>query len=181
MKRLILTGSLALAMTLGLSSFAEAQNLRYTYAVKFVCGFADGDSSDFQPVAPGVYYTAANVYNPSKRDAFVDADVYFTFPSAGGGSDNGDSRNRLDAKTAVAFDCEDLFDEFDQNNGSNGDGFEEFFIEGVVYIWSTKPLDIMAVYTTEADSSSSSAPSVHVEHIKGRKFNRRGDAGKPVY
>ena len=35
----------------------------FQYAAKFVCGKSDGDE-----LAPGVYFTAINVHNPTERD-----------------------------------------------------------------------------------------------------------------
>ncbi len=167
MKRLILTTGLTLSLVLGLGSAAQSQSLKYTYAVKFVCGEADEDA----PVAPGVYYTAINIYITSKRDTSIDAEVYFTYPSSTSGSDYDDIDGSHDKNTAFLVDCE-VF--------ANLDSDSDFF-EGILYIWARKPLDVMAVYTTEAETGSDSAPAIHVEYIKGRKFSRRGDAGKPVY
>lgn len=163
---------IAAAALIGLSSVAHAGNKHhdhYSYAVKFVCGFADSKShhqhGTFGPVVDGRYATAINLFNPNHHKVRIEADAVSTSHHFSGSGLP--TPGHFEPKDAFKIDCDDLFHYF--STGSD-------LLKGVVYITADKRLDVIAVYTARDDRSA--GPSIDVEQVFGRKIDKHGNAGK---
>ena len=127
------------------------------YAVKFVCGEADG-----QILAQGIYTTAINIQNRNQSDD-VDAIKFrkrysIALPNEqSGGVTNFLDGAELAAGEAVEIDCPDIL----ENARGMCDGP---FCKGFANIESTDELEIVAVYSA-ADSGTGQVASIHTERV----------------
>jgi len=114
-------------------------DVEFQYAVKIVCGTAtDATGAAPSPVAPGRYFTAVNIHNPSKCDTVT---FLWKVAIAGFGQPGPISqfvRARLTPDQAMELDCP----QFSQFFPSLG------FIKGYLVIESPEELDVVAVYTS---------------------------------
>jgi hypothetical protein len=129
----------------------------FQYAAKFVCGKPGADE-----LAPGVYFTAINVHNPTERDVAFRKKVAI----AGRGEEPGRVSEFFDARLgpdeALEIDCPDI-----RRHAPEG----EDFLKGFVVLESETELDVVAVYT--AAGGDGGVETLHTERIPPR----RGQAG----
>jgi CARDB len=129
------------------------------YAAKFVCGKPGGDE-----LAPGVYFTAINVHNPTERAVPLRKKIAL----AGGREQPGPVSQFFDAKLGpdevLEIDCPDI-----REHARVG----EEFLKGFVVIESEVELDIVAVYTAAGEDGQ--VETLHVERVRPR----RAQAGLP--
>jgi hypothetical protein len=158
----------ALAITLAVialgASAAHAQvNFKFEYAAKFVCGLsalAPGAVPGTLPVAPGYYYTAVNVHNPSTTDLNqIQKRFVIALPGEAVGRKSGFTHEDLRADDAMEIDCPDIARRLDIGIGR--------FVKGFVVIRSTAELDIVAVYAS-AISPTGPVVSMTTERVPKR-------------
>src|SRR5687767_14072450 len=95
-------------------SFAEldltSKVLAFQYAAKFVCGRSEGDV-----VAPGAYFTAVNVHNPTEREVEFSKKFVVALPRERSGHV---SEEFFDAKLgpdeALEIDCPEIRERTDR-------------------------------------------------------------------
>jgi hypothetical protein len=117
----------------------------FQYAAKFVCGKPSADE-----VAPGVYFTAINVHNPTERDVVFRKKIAI----AGRREEPGPVSDYFDARLgrdqALEIDCEDIREH----------------LKGFVVIESDIDLDVVGVYTAAGDDGQVRA--LDVERVRPR-------------
>ena len=121
----------------------------FEYAVKFVCG-----SPEVPVVAPGQYFTAINVHNPSPRPVYFRKKVAVALPSEKAGRVSKFFEAQLKSDEALEIDCQDILRHADQGG----------FLKGFVVIESPLELDVVAVYT----AGHPQVETMEVEHITPR-------------
>jgi hypothetical protein len=156
--------AIALAVIVSAAGAARAQvNFRFEYAAKFVCGLAapaPGTVPGTLPVAPGHYYTAVNVHNPSTIERNqIQKRFVIALPGETVGRKSGLTPEELRADDAMEIDCPDIERRLDVGIGR--------FVKGFVVIRSTAELDIVAVYTT-ATSPTGPIVSMTTERVPKR-------------
>lgn len=123
------------------------------YAVKFVCGTSEGEV-----VAPGNYFTAINVHNPTYEAIYFRKKVAVALP----GEQPGPVSEFFDAKLgpdeALEIDCPDIF---------RLAGTDAPFLKGFVVIESNVELDVVAVYT--AAGATGQVETMHTERVSPRR------------
>lgn len=131
----------------------------FQYAAKFVCGKPDGGE-----LAPGVYFTAINVHNPTERGVRFRKKIAV----AGRREKPGPVSRFFDAKLgpdeALEIDCPDI---------RRHAQVHEEFLKGFVVLESQTELDVVAVYTAAGDDGQ--VETLHVERVPAR----RAQAGLP--
>jgi hypothetical protein len=137
--------AIALAVIALGASAAHAQvNYKFEYAAKFVCGLSvlsPGAVPGTLPVAPGYYYTAVNVHNPSTTENNqIQKRFVIALPGEAVGRKSGFVPEDLRADDAMEIDCPDIVRRLDIRIGQ--------FVKGFVVIRSTAELDVVAVYTS---------------------------------
>lgn len=126
----------------------------FEYAVKIICGKADGEI-----LAPGRYWTAVNVHNPASVGVRFRKKVAIALP----GEQPGPVSKLFDAKLgpdeAFEIDCKDIrkLAEYDAD-----------FLKGFVVIQSESELDVVAVYT--AAGGDEFVESLHTERVPARRI-----------
>ena len=130
------------------------------YAVKFVCGKSDGEV-----VAPGVYFTAINVHNPTYTTIRFRAKIAVALPGLRPGPVSKFFDAELGPDEALEIDCPDIFKyaETDAN-----------FLKGFVVIETDVELDVVSVYT--AAGRDGEVATLHTERVPAR---RQGAPCKP--
>ena len=158
----------ALAIALAFIAFgagaARAQvNFKFEYAAKYVCGLAAspaGVAPGLLPVAPGYYYTAVNVHNPSTTERNqIQKQFVIALPGEEVGRKSGLTPEELRADDAMEIDCPDIAKHLDVGVVR--------FAKGFVVIRSTAELDIVAVYTA-ATSPTGPVVSMTTERVPKR-------------
>ena len=130
----------------------------YQYAVKLVCGQLVSQENAPTPLAPGQYWTATNIHNPSKCD-----DVQFRWkvavasPGRPGPVLPYSRIIVLKPDEAIELDCQQVAKAF-------GHGAPKF-VKGFLVLNSSHKMDVVAVYTASAGPCSSSA--FHTERVEG--------------
>jgi hypothetical protein len=126
---------------------------RFQYAVKFVCG-----KSDERVVAPGTYFTAINVHNPTSQQVAF----HKKFAIAPPGEKAGPVSRFFDAKLgpdeAFEIDCPDIF---------RRTHYEASFLKGFAVIASDVELDVVAVYT--AAGATGYVETLELERVLPRR------------
>src|SRR5215813_1662348 len=112
------------------SQFAE--RAIFQYAVKFVCGKSAGEV-----VAPGVYFTAVNVHNPTYKTIQFRVKIAVALPGLKPGPVSRFYDAKLGPDEALEIDCPDIH----RLAGTKD------FLKGFVVIESEVELDVVAVYT----------------------------------
>jgi hypothetical protein len=133
-------------------------NVSYQYAVKVVCGKADDDV-----VAPGEYWTAINVHNPTRRPVRFRKKVATALPHEEPGPVSEFADAKLGPDEALEIDREDIFEHADA---------EKEFLKGFVVIESEVELDVVAVYT--AAGRERGVETFHTERVSPRRREREG-------
>jgi Concanavalin A-like lectin/glucanases superfamily len=132
------------------SQFAE--RVTFQYAVKFVCGKSPGEV-----VAPGVYFTAINVHNPTYTTIRFRVKVAVALPGLVPGTVSRFHHARLGPDEALEIDCPDIFKLLEANAD---------FLKGFVVIESEVELDVVAVYT--AAGGDGQVETLHTERVPAR-------------
>jgi hypothetical protein len=124
----------------------------FQYAAKFVCGRPEAEE-----LAPGQYFTAINVHNPTERDVALRKKIAV----AGRGERPGPVSNFVDARLgpdeALEIDCPDI---------RAHAGVDDALLKGFVVIESGVEFDVVAVYTAAGDSGQ--VQTLHMERVPPR-------------
>jgi hypothetical protein len=131
----------------------------YRYAVKFVCGTAKGDV-----LAPGEYWTAINVHNPTSNPVKFRKKIAIALPEEQPGPVTEFFDAKLGPDQALEIDRKDIFRHAKQMVE---------FLKGFVIIESEIELDVVAVYTATGEDKQ--VETMHMERV----FPRPPDVGKP--
>jgi hypothetical protein len=130
-----------------------AKPTAFQYAAKFVCGKSPG-----RVVAPGVYFTAVNVHNPTDRAIGFRVKVAVAMP----GLKPGPVSKLIDAKLgpdeALEIDCPDI-----SKLAETGADF----LKGFVVLESGVELDVVSVYT--AAGKEGQVETLHTERVPARR------------
>lgn len=129
-------------------------NIIFQYAVKFVCGKSDG-----RVVAPGKYWTAINVHNPTYATVVFRKKLAVALPGEQPGHVSGFSDTKLGPDEALEIDCEDIFEHAESRDD---------FLKGFVVIQSDVELDVVAVYT--AAGGDEQVEALHTERVWPRRL-----------
>jgi hypothetical protein len=131
----------------------------YQYAAKVLCGKPGAGE-----LAPGIYYTAINVHNPSEHGVRFRKKVAL----AGRGEKPGPVSRFFDAKLgpdeALEIDCPDI---------RKHAGVKERFLKGFVVLESESELDVVGVYTAAGEHGQ--VETLEIERVPAR----RAHAGLP--
>src|SRR5262245_50527276 len=127
-------------------------NLIFQYAVKVVLGKSEGEV-----VAPGEYWTAVNVHNPTSTTVKFQKKIAIGLPSEQPGPVSPFFDAKLGTDEALEIDRRDIF----QHAGS------ERFLKGFVVIESPMELDVVAVYT--AAGREGFVETLHTERVPPRR------------
>ena len=135
---------------------------RNEYAVKYVCG------TNVRPTlspaaAPGTYYTAINVHNPSNEAVPFVFKVVIAPSGAPGGHTPLTAPFRLGSDEATDVDCMMITRALDAASIPHGPFWTGFFV-----IQSPVELDVVAVYTTAA-SRTGAVNSIQTERVPVRR------------
>jgi hypothetical protein len=134
----------------------------FQYAAKFVCGKSPGEV-----VAPGVYFTAVNVHNPTYRTVDLRVKVALALPGLKPGAVSKFYDAKLGPDEALEIDCPDIFNPeiFKFREPMQAD-----FLKGFVVIESEVELDVVAVYT--AAGREKQVETLHTERVPARRGKR---------
>ena len=151
MKRFIL----AMAMTLVASSAMAQASL---YSAKFVCGRTTNTEAAAFIAAPGQYFTAINVHNPSTgTNAGIRKRFSVGRPGEQPGPLSGFVSTPLPPARTMLIECRNIYGHLNIPVGT--------FIEGYVEIRSNIELDVVGVYTTAGTTGVS---SIEMERVPRR-------------
>ncbi len=131
------------------------QVLAFQYAVKFVCGKSDGEV-----VAPGTYFTAINVHNPTYQAIGFRKKIAVALPSEHPGPVSEPVYAKLGPDQAFEIDCPDI-------RKILGPKAEGPFLKGFVVIESDIELDVVAVYT--AAGADGQVETLEIERVSPRR------------
>ena len=132
------------------------------YAAKFVCGQSAGEV-----VAPGVYFTAINVHNPTNEEVRFRKKIAVALPGEKPGPVSKFFETKLGPDQALEIDCRDIF----QHAATEAE-----FLKGFVVIESDVELDVVAVYT--AARRDGQVETMHTERVTPRR-RRLPEVGLP--
>lgn len=132
-----------------------AQTTAKQYAVKFICGQAEGDI-----LARGTYTTAINIQNPNQDPSSPPVTYEKRIAVALPGEQSGGMTGFLTGKDlapgeAVEFDCPDILENAPDLCRGN-------FCKGFVTLQSNGDLEVVAVYSAE-DPDTKSVRSIHTD------------------
>jgi hypothetical protein len=127
--------------------------MAFQYAVKFICG----KTEDRRIVAPGEYWTAINVRNPSRDGIEFTKRVAVALPGEEAGPVSRGFEAGLGPGEALEIDRDNIFEHA-------GTGAE--FLKGFVVIESGIELDVVAVYT--AAGMDEQIKTLHIERVSPR-------------
>jgi hypothetical protein len=131
----------------------------FQYAVKFICGKSGGEV-----VAPGTYFTAINVHNPTATTIVFRKKVAIALPGEQPGRVSDFFDAKLGPDEALEIDCPDIMRHADTSAD---------FLKGFVILESDVELDVVAVYT--AAGASGQVETLHTERV----VPRRQEVGLP--
>ncbi len=162
MKKAVLTTLfLSAVLTLCPTSTMPQQPAAFQYAVKFVCGKSPGEV-----VAPGVYFTAINVHNPTNRVIGFKKKFVIAPPlEKPGPPPRVSSVAEFGPDIALEIDCQDIL-----RHLVVGEEPTPTFLKGFVVIVSGVQLDVVAVYT--AAGSTGQVETLYIERVPPRVVNR---------
>jgi len=127
----------------------------FMYAAKFVCGKSDEKGI----VAPGQYFTAINVHNPSIfKPAIYVKRFALALPEEQPGSISDLVRGVLKPDQAMGIDCPNIYKHTGNKPGQ--------FIEGYALLYSLSELDVVSIYT----AGHGEVETLHTERVPARKF-----------
>lgn len=113
---------------------AQSPLKTFEYAIKFVCG-----KPEAPVVAPGEYFTAINVHNPSYRPVAFRKKIAVALPGEKAGPISPFFEAGLKPDEAFEIDCPDIL----RHAGRQ----QQVFLKGFVVIETPSELDVVAVYT----------------------------------
>ena len=135
-----------------------AEQTIFQYAAKVVCGKSAG-----KVVAPGAYFTAVNVHNPTYTTIGLRVKVAVALPGLQPGPVSKFYTAELGPDEALEIDCPDIFNpeifRFPQPLRAG-------FLKGFVVIESEVELDVVAVYT--AVGRERLVATLHTERVPAR-------------
>ena len=137
-----------------------ANQMMFQYAAKIVCGKSDG-----KILAPGVYFTAVNVHNPTYTDIGFRVKVAVALPGLVPGMVSEFRDANLGPDEALEIDCPDLFN---REIFKFPEPIRRGFLKGFVVIESEVELDVVAVYT--AAGSEKMVETLHTERVPARQL-----------
>jgi hypothetical protein len=148
---MVVTSAAALVAAIG-SGPADAgatHEGKYVYAVKYICGSvlprvgADIPDAYYEAVVPGWYSTVINHHNPNEKTIAMEYEANTTHgePNATYAPPTG-SEDQWHSNVAFEIDCRDLYNPDHYDHAS-----PDRFVKGIYYIYSTYPIDVIAVYT----------------------------------
>src|SRR5947208_1107321 len=114
------------AIALGAGAAHAQVPFKFEYAAKFVCGLAaaSGTAAGTLPVAPGYYYTAINVHNPSTTELNqIQKRFVIALPGEKVGPKSGLTDEQLKADDAMEIDCPDISKQLGVAQGKFVKGF----------------------------------------------------------
>ena len=138
----------------------------FEYAVKFICGRSDGEI-----LAPGVYYTAINVHNPTNTAISFRKKFAVAWPSERPGPKTDFIGTELGPDLALEIDCPDIVRHL---RAAHIDGP---FFKGFAVIQSKVELDVVAVYT--AAGANGQVATMHLERVPTRQIGLESPTEKP--
>jgi hypothetical protein len=138
----------------------------FEYAVKFICGRTDGEI-----LAPGVYYTAINVHNPTNTAVGLRKKFAVALPSERSAPPTRFYDARLGPDEALEIDCPDIVRHL-QEAGMDGP-----FFKGFAIIQSKVELDVVAVYT--AAGADRGVETLHTERVPARQVGLEPPTEEP--
>ncbi len=138
---------------------ARPEPIFYQYAIKFICGKARGDV-----LAPGDYWTAINVHNPTSKPVKFRKKIAIALPGERPGPVTKYFNARLGPDQALEIDRKDIFRHAERKVD---------FLKGFVIIESEHELDVVAVYTAAGEGKQ--ITTLQVERV----CPRPPDVGKP--
>jgi hypothetical protein len=127
-----------------------------SYAAKIVCGASDG-----KVVAPGEYWTAVNVHNPSTKAVALKKRIVVALPGEKPGPISELFDAKLDPDQALEIDRDDIFNHAKKLEVGK-------FIKGFVVVYCKSELDVVAVYTVMGKGG---IVSFHTERVPMRKIS----------
>jgi hypothetical protein len=130
---------------------AAAQEFRFEYAVKLICGAPDRPA-----LAPGRYYTAINIHNPSTGGIVLRKKFALTGPTESSVAPTPFLLKKLGPDYAFEVDC------------ANKYLAEKRFAKGFAVIQSPIELDVVAVYTAGSVAGTDSLITMDLERVPGR-------------
>ncbi|NBC46205.1 LamG domain-containing protein [Corallococcus exiguus] len=137
-----------------------AERVTFQYAVKFVCGESPG-----RVVAPGTYFTAINVHNPTYKEIGFRVKVAIGMPGLKPGPVSEFVSAGLGPDEALEIDCSDIF---------KISGVDARFLKGFVVIETEgTELDVVAVYSAAGRDGPIS--TMHTERVPPRRREERVD------
>lgn len=136
----------------------------FQYAAKLICGKSDG-----KILAPGIYFTAVNVHNPTYTTVSFRLKVAVALPGLQPGPVSEFRDAKLGPDEALEIDCPDVFNpeifRFPEQKRRG-------FMKGFVVIESGVELDVVAVYT--AAGSQKQVETLHTERVPARRLRTGG-------
>ena len=130
-----------------------AKRIVFQYAAKFFLGKSTGTV-----LAPGVYFTAINVHNPTYSTVAFRFKIAVALPGVKPGPVSAFFPARLGPDEALEIDSPDIL----KRAGANAE-----FLKGFVVIESPVELDVVAVYT--ASGSTGQIETLHTERVPARR------------
>ena len=138
----------------------------FEYAVKFVCGRSAATGAASGVVAPGPYFTAVNIHNPSLRQSVTFRHkLVAAFPNLKPGPIVWRAPATLRPDEAAEIDCAEILRSFVNQNRPPA------FLKGFVVLLSPIELDVVAVYTAGQPTVS----TLHTERVPARQTTPCGD------
>jgi hypothetical protein len=147
-------------------TFAPVGFPLFEYAVKFICGRTDGGA-----VAPGVYYTAINIHNPTNTTISFRKKFAVAWPSEKAGPRTDFISTELRPDLALEIDCPDIVRHLHDAH-IDGD-----FFKGFAVIQSKVELDVVAVYT--AAGANGQVETMHTERVPARQIGLESPTKQP--
>lgn len=135
-------------------------NVLFQYATKLVCGNSNG-----KILAPGVYFTAVNVHNPTYTTVDFRVKVAVALPGLQPGPISEFRHAKLGPDEALEIDCPDIFN---REIFKFPEPVSRRFIKGFVVIESKVELDVVAVYT--AAGREKFVETLHTERVPARQL-----------
>jgi hypothetical protein len=137
------------------------------YAAKFMCGKAT-PSDTMPPVAPGTYYTAINVHNPSSRFVILRKKFAVALPFERAGEISRFIEAKLGPDEAMEIDCQEILNIF-RRPPFPPIGRRMRFLKGFAVLEpdSAAELDVVAVYT--AAGATGQVDALDIERVPGRR------------
>jgi hypothetical protein len=147
-------------------TFAPVGFPMFEYAVKFICGKSDGEV-----VAPGVYYTAINIHNPTNTAISFRKKFALALPAEKPGPRTDFIGTELGPDLALEIDCPDIVRHL---RAAHIDGH---FFKGFAVIQSKVELDVVAVYT--AAGATGQVETLHTERVPARQVGLEPPTKQP--